>query len=152
MFEPTTVLLEFLTWFAWLICFGTIQSRICEQYPEIRGLCRKAYVCTMVIPVAASVFLMTRADSGGDLFAVLNHAFGAGVFVQTLLRAVVVLKWLVLSTVPHREAALESGGPLRTLMANGNVAALAGVVVHAVRKQVVPEPSGTAEADDKMAS
>jgi hypothetical protein len=38
------------------------------------------------------------------LFAVLNRAFGAGVFAQTFLRSVVLLKWLVASGIPYYAA------------------------------------------------
>ncbi len=101
MFQPTTVLLVFLTWFAWLLCFTTIQGKVCQRFPEIRSLCRKTYVSTMAVPIGASIWLMLHSASGTDVFAVLNHAFAAGVFAQTSLRAIVVLKRLA-DGIPHR--------------------------------------------------
>ena len=132
MFQPSSVLLEFLTWFAWLLCFCTIQGKICERYPGIRGVCKKAYWITMALPIAASVFLMLHSDSGSDMFAVLNHAFGAGVFVQTFLRAVVVMKWLMLAGLPHQAAGL-SAPEWQGLVAKGDVLAMGGVAAHSIR-------------------
>jgi hypothetical protein len=136
MAKPSTVLLEFLTWFAWLAVFASVQSKICSQYPAIRGVCRKAYLFTMIVPILASVWLMARSGSGDDLFAVLNHAFGAGVFAQTFLRALVLLKWLVVSGIPHY-VSLPSGGSARTLHAESDMAALMGVLSQALHKPTV---------------
>ena len=103
MLRPSTVLLEFLTWFAWLACFASLQNMLCVRYPDLRGVCRKAYVFTMMVPILGSVWLMARSDNGTDMFALLNHGFGAGVFAQTFLRAVVLL-------VEGEKAAEESAG------------------------------------------
>jgi hypothetical protein len=97
MAKPLTVLLEFLAWFTWLACFAAFQKRLCARYPGIRSVCRKAYAFTMMLPILAGIWWMANSASGADLFAVLNRAFGAGVFAQTFLRSVVLLKWLVVS-------------------------------------------------------
>ena len=94
MFQPATVLLEFLTWFLWLLCFGAIQGKTCESFPEIRGTCRKVYLATLALPILGSLWLMTISECDSDLFAILNHAFGAGVFAQTSVRALVMLRSL----------------------------------------------------------
>jgi hypothetical protein len=71
------------------------------------------------------------------MFAVLNHGFGAGVFIQTCLRALVVLKWLVVSGVPH--VALGADKPSRTLYAEGDLVALVGILSQTLRKPVASE-------------
>jgi hypothetical protein len=102
--KPSTVLLEFMAWFVWLAVFAVFQNKLCARYPGMRSVCRKAYMFTMIVPMLAGVWLMVRSGSGADLFAVLNRAFGAGVFAQTFLRSVVLLKWLVASGIPYYAA------------------------------------------------
>jgi hypothetical protein len=102
--KPSTVLLEFMAWFVWLAFFALFQNMLCVKYPSMRSVCRKAYMFTMILPILAGVWLMVRSGSGADLFAVLNRAFGAGVFAQTFLRSVVLLKWLVASGIPYYAA------------------------------------------------
>jgi hypothetical protein len=70
----------------------------------MRSVCRKAYMFTMVLPILAGVCLMAASGAEADLFAVLNRAFGAGVFAQTFLRSVVVLRSLVLSVLSYPAA------------------------------------------------
>jgi len=125
MVEPSTVVMEFLTWFAWLACFAVLQGRLCARYPGIRQVCRRAYVYTMVVPIAASIWLMLRTGNGPNLFAALNHAFGAGVFAQTFLRSVVLLKWLIVGGIPH-QVSIPSGG--------GEMMGLVGAMSPALRK------------------
>ena len=97
--KPSTVLLEFLAWFVWLAGFAVVQNRLCARYPGMRSVCRKAYVFTMVLPILSGVCLMAASGAEADLFAILNRAFGAGVFAQTFLRSVVVLRSLVSSVL-----------------------------------------------------
>lgn len=127
MAKPSTVVLEFLTWFAWLACFALLQSRLCLRYPGIRRVCRQAYMFTMILPIGASVWWMARAGSGPELFAVLNHAFGAGVFAQTFLRSVVLLKWLVASGVSH-QVSIPAGGAAQVLYTHSDMAKLVGIL------------------------
>lgn len=137
MSTPSTVLLEFLTWFAWLACFAFLQHMLCLRYPSMRGVCRKAYIFTMIVPIVGSVWLMTSSGNGTDLFALLNHGFGAGVFAQTFLRALVMLKWLVVSGIPHHVAIPDDG--TRTLYAEGDLVALLGVLGQALRKPMASQ-------------
>jgi hypothetical protein len=132
MFTPSTVLLEFLTWFAWLACFASLQNALCIRYPGMRGVCRKAYMFTMILPILASVWLMAHSGNGADMFAVLNHGFGAGVFAQIFLRSVVMLKCLLVSGVPHYAALPDTG--TRTLYAEGDLVALLGVLGQSLGK------------------
>jgi hypothetical protein len=138
MLKPTTVLLEFLTWFAWLACFASLQNMLCVRYPDLRRVCRKAYVCTMMVPILGSLWLMASSDNGTDMFALLNHGFGAGVFAQTFLRAVVLLKWLMASGLPHHVALPDDAGA-RALYAEGDLVALMGVLGQTLRKPVASE-------------
>jgi|SRR5271157_1874907 len=138
MVEPSTVLLEFLAWFVWLACFGLIQKRVCARCPAIRSVCRKAYMFTMVLPILTAIWLMVRSGSGADLFAVLNRAFGAGVFAQTFLRSAVLLKWLVASGLPYH-AAMPAQGAATALYAETDMVALVGVLGHSLREPAAQE-------------
>lgn len=87
---------------------------------------------TMILPILAGIFLMARSRSGADLFAVLNRAFGAGVFAQTFLRSVVLLKWLTATGIPYHVSMSADG-------AAG--AALAGVLGQSLREpSAQPQP------------
>jgi hypothetical protein len=134
MAKPLTALLEFLAWFTWLACFALFQNGLCARYPRIRSVCRKAYAFTMILPIVAGIWLMVRSSAGADLFAVLNRAFGAGVFAQTFLRSVVLLKWLVASGIPYH-VAIPANGAATALYAEGEMVALAGVLGHSLPLQ-----------------
>lgn len=149
MLKPSTVLLEFLTWFAWLACFASLQNMLCVRYPGMRGVCRKAYICTMIVPILGSMWLMAGSENGADMFAILNRGFGAGVFAQTFLRAVVVLKWLVVSGLPHHVALPDDGS--RVLYAEGDLMALVGVLGHTLRKPIASERRSAIVRQQKLA-
>ena len=93
------MLLEFLAWFVWLAGFSVVQNRLCARFPGMRAACRKAYVTTMILPILAGVCLMAVSGANADLFAVLNRAFGAGVFGQTCLRSMILLRSLATQSV-----------------------------------------------------
>lgn len=145
MVKPSIVVLEFLTWLAWLACFAVLQGRLCARYPGIRLVCRKAYVYTMIVPIAVSIWLMARFGNGPNLFAVLNHGFGAGVFAQTFLRSVVLLKWLLASGIPH-QVAIPGGGAANVLYAQGDVLGLVGALQPALRKPAARGPKSPPNA------
>ena len=136
--KPSAVLLEFLAWFVWLACFALIQNKLCARYPSIRSVCRKAYMFTMVLPILAGIWLMVHSGAEADLFAVLNRAFGAGVFAQTFLRSVVLLKWLVVSGVPYH-VSIPARGAATALYAESEMVALVGVLGQTLRKPAAPE-------------
>jgi hypothetical protein len=98
--KPSAVLLEFLAWFVWLAGFAVVQNKLCASYPGMRSVCRQAYMFTMILPILAGIYGMAASGANADLFAVLNRAFGAGVFAQTFLRSVVLLKSLVPGGMP----------------------------------------------------
>jgi len=139
MVKPTTVVLEFLTWFAWLALFAVLQGRLCSRYPGIRRVCRSAYVYTMVLPIAVSIWLMARSGNGPNLFAVLNHGFGAGVFAQTFLRSVILLKWMLAGGIPH-QASIPATEAAKALYAQGEMMGLVGVLGRGMRKSAARTP------------
>jgi hypothetical protein len=108
--EPSTVLLEFLAWFVWLAGFAVVQNRLCDRFPGMRSACRKAYITTMILPILAGVCLMALSGANADLFAVLNRAFGAGVFAQTCLRSMMLLRSLAM----RGEVAIPCPAPYRS--------------------------------------
>lgn len=146
--RPETVLLEFLAWFVWLAGFALLQNRLCLGFPGIRSVCRKAYMFTMALPILAGIWFMTHSGKGADLFAVLNRAFGAGVFAQTFLRCLVLLKWLVLSGIPHQVAA-PAHPAAAALRAETGMVALVGLLGRTLRKPAASEHSAEAPRDSK---
>jgi hypothetical protein len=103
---PNTVVSEFLAWSMCLGIFMALQESLCRRFPGIRTLCRDLYLSTAAIAIASGLWALAanaRAYSPQQLLAIVNHAFGVGVFVQTSLRALFLVRWLS-QTAPAYDA------------------------------------------------
>ena len=93
--QACSTLLEFLTWFACWFVFLALQRRLCRRYPGLRTLCRMIFLWTLIVALAPGVWaLVFHTVHGPRLLALLNHAFGLGVFAQTSLRSLLLVRWL----------------------------------------------------------
>jgi len=94
---PNTVVSEFLAWSLCLGVFMALQESLCRSFPGIRTLCRGLYLATAAIAVASGLWALLAADRGvgpRQLLAAVNHAFAAGIFVQTAIRSLFLVRWL----------------------------------------------------------
>jgi len=106
--QPSSVLLEFTTWFVWLAVFAVIQMKVCRRYPGIQTMCRVVFFATLVVALLPGVWVLTlKLSAGPRLIALLNRAFGMGVFAQTFLRALFLTNWMAFSE-PHQSLAFAS--------------------------------------------
>jgi hypothetical protein len=91
---PPNVALEFI---AWMACFAVcrfVQRRLYRRYPGIRTVCRVAYLSTAMVVLAPALWVLATGLRDARLLGLVNHAFGMGVFFQTSLRSLLILKWL----------------------------------------------------------
>ncbi|SPE42104.1 membrane hypothetical protein [Candidatus Sulfopaludibacter sp. SbA3] len=116
-------MLEFVTWFVWLLLFALLQRRLCRQFPGIRSLCRNAFLATLAIAILPAAWILIHYPHGAPhLLRVLNHYFGIGVYLQTSLRALIQLRWLALAPLhmglrmPHPTLTLTRERQLLALM------------------------------------
>jgi hypothetical protein len=100
-FEPASTLMEFLTWIACWGVFMLLQRRLCRRYPGLRTVCRVLFLWTLVVVLVPGVWtLVFRSVHGPRLLSAFNHAFGLGVFAQTSLRSLVLVRWLAWPGTP----------------------------------------------------
>jgi hypothetical protein len=93
--QPASTLMEFLTWIAWWAVFMLLQRRLCRRYPGLRTVCRVLFLWTLVVALVPGLWTLAfRSVQGPRLLAAVNHAFGLGVFAQTSLRSLVLVRWL----------------------------------------------------------
>lgn len=93
--RPATVPLEFVAWFAVWLAFVTLQRSLCRSYPGLRTVCRLIFFGTALVAVAPAVWILAvHTGSGPRLLAACNHAFGLGMFAQTAVRALLLVRWL----------------------------------------------------------
>jgi hypothetical protein len=104
---PSNVPLEFVTWVACFFIFRILQRRLCRRYPGILTVCRLLYVSTALVAVAPAVWALASGLHDARLLALVNRAFGMGVFAQTSLRSLLILKWLPLGGGPAASMAGE---------------------------------------------
>ncbi|HUI56590.1 MAG TPA: hypothetical protein VLY04_16555 [Bryobacteraceae bacterium] len=101
VFTPSTVLIEFLTWFVWWTAFVTLQKRLCRRYPGLRSVCRMVYLGTLLVVIVPGVWVLARGiGHRQQLLAVFNHVFGISIYAQTALRSLLILRWMAWSG-PH---------------------------------------------------
>jgi hypothetical protein len=94
------IAIDFGAWFGWLALFAITQRRMCRRYPGIRSVCRLVFLVTAGVALLPGIWLLfTIPHNSPRLLLLLNHAFGIGVYLQTGLRAMFTLKWLVLGTL-----------------------------------------------------
>jgi hypothetical protein len=93
-FLPSTVALEFITWVACFVLFRIVQREICRRYPGIRTVCRLVYAGTALVAIAPAAWVVATGLRDARLLGLVNHIFGMGVFAQTSLRSLLILKWL----------------------------------------------------------
>jgi hypothetical protein len=104
MAEAQVIAFEFLIWFGWLGLFGIAQRRFCRKFPGMRSFCRVLFLATLVVVIVPALWvLLLRPFGGAHLLTLLNHCLGMGVFAQTFLRSVLMLKWVAWTSV-HRSA------------------------------------------------
>jgi hypothetical protein len=109
--QPASVLCEFLAWFAcWLVSMS-LQRRLCRRYPGLRTLCRMFFLWTLVVALLPGVWVLAfRTAHGPQALALFNHAFGLGVFAQTSVRSLLLVRWLAWPGVHY--AAAGAAAPL----------------------------------------
>jgi hypothetical protein len=111
--QPASVALEFLTWFAWWVVYMVLQRKLCRRHPGLRTVCRMIFLWTVVVALAPGVWaLLSHSVHGPRLVALFNHAFGAGVFAQTSLRSLLLVRWLALPGPQSAAAAAGAPSPL----------------------------------------
>ena len=133
--DPASTALEFLTWVAWWLVFLLLQRRLCRHYPGLRTLCRMLFLWTLAVALVpgtcALAFHMVR---GARLVATFNHAFGLGVFAQTSLRSLVLVRWL---TWPVRPVPVSEPCAIASLLALSEVMRILGEP-RAQRRRTLP--------------
>jgi hypothetical protein len=120
------VLSDFL---AWSLCFGAfvaLQESFCRRFPGLRTLCRELFVATSIIALAFGLWALTGHRGGGPirLLASVNHAFAVGVFAQTSIRSLFLVRWLfkmapafaLVCSVPSERHAVASLTAINQLM------------------------------------
>jgi hypothetical protein len=101
---PSNVALEFIAWIVCFTAFRIVQRRLYRRYPGIRTVCRVLFLATAVVAVAPALWVLTTGLRDARLLSLVNHFFGMGVFLQTSLRSLLLLRWLPWAS-PHAAAA-----------------------------------------------
>jgi hypothetical protein len=91
---PSAVAAEFIAWMVCFAVFRIVERRLYRRYPGIRTVCRMVYLATAVVVVAPALWVLATALRDVRLLGLVNHIFGMGVFLQTSLRSLLILKWL----------------------------------------------------------
>jgi hypothetical protein len=92
--EPASTTMEFLSWVACWIVFLLLQRGLCRRYPGLRTLCRMLFLWTLAVVLVPAAWALFRPEHGARLISTFNHAFGLGVFAQTSLRSLALVRWL----------------------------------------------------------
>jgi hypothetical protein len=90
--EQAATAMEFLTWVALWIAFLSLQRRLCRRYPGLRTLCRMLFLSTVAVVLVPGAWALFHLERGPRLISVFNHAFGLGVFAQTSLRSLALVR------------------------------------------------------------
>ena len=133
MAAPSTVLLEFLTWVACFFVFRFIERRLCRRYPGILSVCRLLYLSTALVAVAPAAWALTSGLRDARLLALVNHVFGMGVFAQTSLRSLLILKWL--SWGGEQAASVAGGVPALSMRTEAELLAMLMALSSALRDE-----------------
>jgi hypothetical protein len=113
--EPVSTLLEFLTWIAWWMVFLALQRRLYRRHPGLRTVCRMVFLWTLAVALVPAMWTLTfQTVRGPRLVTLFNHAFGMGVFAQTSLRSLILVRWLAW---PGQEVPLSERELLASLVA-----------------------------------
>jgi hypothetical protein len=120
---PALIVLRFIAWFAWLALFALLQRRLCLQYPGIRTVCQILYLGTAIAVILPALWVFRSEWSNAtQLVASLNKAFGMGVYIQTFLRSIFLVK--LLYCVGGRDPFLANQTPFDAIQTERNLIAL----------------------------
>jgi hypothetical protein len=93
--QAVSTSVEFLKWIAWWMVFLLLQRRICRRHPGLRTVCRMLFLWTLAVAVAPGVWTLAfYSVNGPRVVSLVNHAFGLGVLAQTVLRSLMLVRWL----------------------------------------------------------
>jgi hypothetical protein len=85
---------------SWSLCFGAykaLERGLCRGFPGIRTLCRGLSVGTAAIAAAFGLWALASAGKGAGALldlAVVNHGFASGIYAQTTIRSLLLVRWL----------------------------------------------------------
>jgi hypothetical protein len=97
---PRTWVFDFLVWFGWLGLFALAQRRFCRKYPGMRSMCMVLFQATVPFAFLPGLWLlMARPADAPNTLAILNQCFGLGVYAQTFLRSVLMLRWIAWTAI-----------------------------------------------------
>lgn len=92
---PALTLLQFVAWVAWLGLFAMLQRKLCLQYPGIRSLCLVLYLTTALAVILPAMWVFRSGwRNAPQLLDSLNQVFAKGVYIQTFLRSIFLVKLL----------------------------------------------------------